>query len=144
MACSNIDVLYDVAYIENLQKMDEEVFYAQHDKQFDETEKHLKHFKQIKKDRRDRYPKLKCSPSQQIQYAQKIVVKRANEKLKKLNDTYARNRINLRQAVQQESRSEDDEIVYDVLVKDAYWQRMGEEGRSIDAYLEWYSVFGVV
>jgi hypothetical protein len=98
--------------IENVQNMEEELFYKQHDEQFDEMEQHIKEKTACGWQKRGisksvgggRYKKLKCSHSQQIQYAQKIAVKRLNAKLKKIDNVYARNRINLRQAVQQEFR----------------------------------------
>jgi hypothetical protein len=49
---------------------EDKVFFENYDYEFDEMEKHTIKFK---KDRRVcRYKKLKCSSSQQIQYAQKI------------------------------------------------------------------------
>ena len=99
----------DDAYIEDLQNMDEYVFYAEHDAQFDALECHTKHLHlhNIKKDHRNRYPKLKCSVSQQIQYAQKKAVKQVIKNQKKINTVYARNRLEMRQAVQQEVREPD-------------------------------------
>ena len=99
----------DDAYIEDLQNMDEYVFYAEHDAQFDALECHTKHLHlhNIKKDHRNRYPKLKCSTSQQIQYAQKKAVKQVIKNQKKINTVYARNRLEMRQAVQQEVREPD-------------------------------------
>ena len=103
---------------------EDKVFFENYDYEFDEMEKHTIKFK---KDRRVyRYKKLKCSPSQQIQYAQKIAVKRLNVIQKKINDTYARNRINLRQAEQQAEQQPEIDAV-DTLVKDSYFKRIQEK-----------------
>jgi len=107
------------AYIESLEILDEYVFYKEHDEEFDYYEQHLGNGRignglRYKKSGSVRYPKLKCSPDEQIRYAQKMAVKRVNALKKKENDTYARNRRDARSAVLQETKAPDDDIVEDL------------------------------
>jgi hypothetical protein len=112
----------DVAYIEDLQTMDEYVFYREHDEEFDYYEQHMGNSAcgrissglRQKKSGRDRYKKLKCTPDEQIRYAQKMAVKRVNVLKKKENDMYARNRRDARSAVLQETKAPDDDMVEDL------------------------------
>jgi hypothetical protein len=116
--------VYDDALIEVLQMMDDELFYKKHDEEFDYYEQHLT---KIKQDRGNvRYIKLKCSHYEQNRYAQKMAIKHINAEQKKINDTYARNRRDARNAVLQETKEPvHDEV--DTLVKDSYWVKMDEE-----------------
>ena len=101
---------YDDALIEDLQTLDDYVFYKEHDEEFDYYEQHLgngrfNNGRQNKKFGNGlRYKQLKYSPDEQIRYAQKMAVKRVNAEQKKINDTYARNRRNERSAVLQEMK----------------------------------------
>jgi hypothetical protein len=114
------------AYIESLETLDDYVFYKEHDEEFDYYEQHLGNSAcgrissglRQKKSGRDRYNKLKCSPDEQIRYAQKMAVKRVNTLKKKENDTYARNRRDDRIAVLQETKAPDDDIVED---SESHW-----------------------
>jgi len=126
---------YDDVLIEDLQTMDDYVFYKEHDEEFDYYEQHLSNSAcgrfgngRIDNGRQNkkfgnglRYKKLKCSPSEQIRYAEKMAVKRVNTKQKKINDMYARNRRDARSAVLQETTEEPvfDEV--NTIVKDSYW-----------------------
>ena len=112
------EFVYDDALIEDLQTMDDYVFYKEHDEEFDYYEQHLGNVR-IGSGRR--YKKLKCSPDEQIRYAQKMAVKRVNALKKKENDTYARNRRDARNTVLQETKAPDDDIVEDTIVKDSHW-----------------------
>ena len=118
---------YDDALIEDLQTMDDYVFYKEHDEEFDYYEQHLGNGR-IGNGRQNkkfgnglRYKKLKCSPSEQIRYAEKMAVKRVNAEQKKINDMYARNRRDARSAVLQETKEEPvfDEV--NTIVKDSHW-----------------------
>jgi len=109
----------DVAYIEDIQNMDEEVFYKEHDEEFDYYEQHLGNsacgrLGNGRLDNDGRYKKLKCTPDEQIRYAQKMAVKRVNVLKKKENDMYARNRRDARSAVLQETKAPDDDMVEDL------------------------------
>ena len=109
----------DVAYIEDIQNMDEEVFYREHDEEFDYYEQHLGNsacgrLGNGRHGNNGRYKKLKCTPDEQIRYAQKMAVKRVNVLKKKENDMYARNRRNDRSAVLQETKAPDDDVVEDL------------------------------
>ena len=123
---------YDDALIEDLQTMDDYVFYKEHDEEFDYYEQHLGNGRlgngRLGNGRQNkkignglRYKKLKCSPSEQIRYAQKMAVKRVNAEQKKINDMYARNRRDARSAVLQETKEEPvfDEV--DTIIKDSHW-----------------------
>ena len=124
---------YDDALIEDLQTMDDYVFYKEHDEEFDYYEQYLSNGRlgngRLGNSRmgngrlgnNDRYKKLKCSPSEQIRYAEKMAVKRVNAERKKINDTYARNRRDARSAVLQETKEEPvfDEV--NTIVKDSHW-----------------------
>ena len=141
---------YDDALIEDLQTMDDYVFYKEHDEEFDYYEQYLSNGRlgngRLGNSRmgngrlgnNDRYKKLKCSPSEQIRYAEKMAVKRVNAEQKKVNDMYARNRRDARSAVLQETKEEPvfdevDTIVdkVDTLVKDSHWV-MDDDDREVD------------
>jgi len=110
---------FDDALIEDLQTMDDYVFYKEHDEEFDYYEQHIGKIK-TKRDN-VRLTKRKCSPEEQIRYAEKMAVKRVNAEQKKINDMSARNRRNARSAVLQETKEEPvfDEV--DTIVKNSYW-----------------------
>jgi len=114
---------YDDALIEDLQTMDDYVFYKEHDEEFDYYEQHLSNSdcSRYKKTGNGRYKKLKCSLDEQIRYAEKMAVKRVNAERKKINDMYARNRRDARSAVIQETKEEPvfDEV--DTIVKESLW-----------------------
>jgi hypothetical protein len=123
---------YDDALIEDLQTMDDYVFYKEHDEEFDYYEQYLSNGRlgngrfgngrQNKKIGNGlRYKKLKCSPSEQIRYAEKMAVKRVNAEQKKINDMYARNRRDARSAVLQETKEEPVVDEVNTIVKDSYW-----------------------
>jgi hypothetical protein len=128
---------FDDALIEDLQTMDDYVFYKEHDEEFDYYEQYLGngHFgngrRQKKCGNSLRYKKLKCSSSEQIRYAEKMAVKRVNAERKKINDMYARNRRDARSAVLQETKEEPvfDEV--DTIVKDSYWV-MDDDDKEVD------------
>uniref|UniRef100_A0A6C0HH97 Uncharacterized protein n=1 Tax=viral metagenome TaxID=1070528 RepID=A0A6C0HH97_9ZZZZ len=135
------------AYIESLEILDDYVFYKEHDQEFNYYEQHLGNSAcsrigsglfgngrigsgRDKKSSKDRYTKLKCSPDEQIRYAQKMAVKRVNALKKKENDMYARNRRDARSAVLQETtKPVQDEV--DTIVKDSYWV-MDDDDREVD------------
>ena len=117
LTTENLCFVYDDALIEHLQTMDDEVFYREHDKEFDYYEQYLSNSVCSRFGSGMRYKKLKCSPSEQIRYAQKMAVKRVNAEKNKINDKYARNRRNARSAVLQETKEPVDDVV-DVMVKE--------------------------
>ncbi len=121
--------VYDEELIEDLQTMDDYVFYKEHDEEFDYYEQYLgnsacSRYKKFGNSACSRYKKfgncacsrykkfgngmrykqLKYSPDEQIRYAQKMAVKRVNAEQKKINDMYARNRRNERSAFLQEMK----------------------------------------
>ena len=111
MALTCYAFAYDDELIEDLQTLDDYVFYKEHDEEFDYYEQHLGNGRfnngngRYKKFANGlRYKQLKYSPDEQIRYAQKMAVKRVNAEQKKINDTYARNRRNERSAVLQEMK----------------------------------------
>jgi hypothetical protein len=137
---------YDDALIEDLQTMDDYVFYKEHDEEFDYYEQYLSNSacgrfgngrRQKKFDNRMRYKKLKCLPDEQIQYAQKMAVKRVNAEQKKINDMYARNRRNAHNAVLQETKEPAHDEV-DTIVKKSLWNFDDEEIDFIEKKLILY------
>ena len=71
-----------------------------------------------------RMPKVKCSPSEQVEYRLKKEFKRQRAQQKKAEEAFMKNKRQERSAVVKEEQDEDDEDCDDTLVKEEYWTRI--------------------
>jgi len=89
-----------------------------------------------------RMPKVRCSPTQQMEYRLKKEFKRQRAEQKKAEEAYMQNkRLERSAVVKEQHENHDDEDCDDTLVKNEYWIRMEKEEREWDEYLAVFARF---
>jgi hypothetical protein len=137
----NAERMYDEWRIdEDEELLEDALFYSDHDRvRYLETmEKYIHGMRRGSK----RMPKMKCTPSQQTEYKLKQEFKRQRSEQKKTEDAFIANKRNERYTVvKDQHENQDNEDCDDVLIKDAYFERMEREMCEWDEYLAVFATF---
>lgn len=137
--------MYDEWLLEEQQEIQEDAEFYEEDRNLDQDRVQYlvymeKYMHRMRKDQEKNYYSSKCSPSQQLERKLKKEFKRLQRQCKKKENSFRTNKRNERSTTQQEQRENQDcEDCDDVLIKDAYFERMEREMCEWDEYL---AVFG--